>query len=222
MSVWSAVKVRERRAMPMGEVDAVGCAAATALESDWQAVLAGNGRTKGKGQPAAADPQAFASLPGSALRVVSVKLAAGGPLSGSALGDGSSTPGSVAWFQCGAVGSAGGEQDPGWLVMGVEPVGDADVVSGRCRAMKALLMDAPVNAVQPRAWVWRGVVRPASMAEALPMPMSLALSFSGIGAVHEVRFETWEEVAAGGGGGEPVAHTRVVVEWKGAGGEAKP
>jgi hypothetical protein len=194
---------------------------ATSMESDWQAVLAGKGRTKAKGPAAEADPASFAQLPASAVRIVSVKLAPGGPLSGSGIGDGNATSGSVAWFQCGALGSSGGERDPAWMVMGIEPLAEADVVSGRCGAVKALLSQSPVLVGAPRAWVWRGVVRPATMVASLPMPMGLALSFSGIGAVREVRFETWEEGAGEGGAGEPVSHTRVVVEWKGAG-EPKP
>lgn len=212
LAVWGALRVRERRLLNQAELDGAGCAVATAVEQDWRSMFQNGATAKnGKEGKDAASPAAFAHTPDTAPRFVTIGLAPGNILTGNAVEE---IPGVVAWFRTTApnAGPVAPESAPDWAVMSVEPLGELDAVGGRQESLRTLLAAAPAKESE-RAWVWRAVARPARLLAGLPMPLGLAVGVSGVGAVNEVRFETWDQGADG-------RHTRIVIEWTGGGGGA--
>lgn len=207
VSVWCAVRAKDRASLPVSVVDSLGPGAVAAVEHGWR-VFEDDAPSK-SGE--VIDQRTLAAMPEYALRVVSVKLAEGGPLGGPVAGS-TKVPGSVAWFVCPAAGANGDENGARWGAVGIEPRGDADAVGARHKGMTGVLSGSGEAKEGPleRAWLWRGVVRPAVLVDSFPSSMQMALAFSGIGSVKEVRFESWEE-KEGVDAGE---RTKVVVEWK--------
>ncbi|MFT3685988.1 MAG: hypothetical protein QM783_13890 [Phycisphaerales bacterium] len=203
MSVWAALRVRERRLLGDRELDTVGCEVAARLEKGWRGAFGGGmNEPRADGVPVP-DPAMFAALPPAAARVTTVRMAPGDVLTGNST---DARPGIVTWLRTPAPGGAKGPADPDWSVMGVEPVSDLNAVGERQRGLAALLGSPPApGPALGKDWVWRGVLRPRAVLRSLPMPMGFAMGVVGIGSVGEVRFETWNEA------GEE--HTRIVIDW---------
>ena len=208
VSVWGAVRVKDRASLPVSVIDTLGSGVAAGIEQGWNPAADGGGDgAKQDREPV--DPRVLAAMPETALRVVSVKMSPGGPLIG---GASSSVPGSVAWFVCPAPAGDGGGGEHGacWVAMGIEPRGDADAVGARHRGLSGVLSGAGEPVKPERTWLVRGVLRPSVLTDVLPAPMGFAVGLSGITTVKEVRLDSWAENA----GADAGVRTKVVVEWR--------
>jgi hypothetical protein len=217
VSAWAGMRVKGSDRSHTATMDGIGARLVRLIESGdvMQEFAEGVGAhfgEHGKAKPSPVDVSPYAAAGPMSLRVASVKVPAAASFAPLGQEPGAAAA-SVAWFQCLAGGSVV-DSDPRWMVWGVEPTQEPEAVSARHRALAALLSNpqGKVASTTEQAWMWRAVVRPPRLMEALPTPVSFAIGFSGIGAVKEVRFEGWEETAAGSGGS---SRARVVVDWAG-------
>ncbi len=208
-SVWCGV--RASGGAGTERMDAAGEAMAAFVErGEWLKELATSveqpGNRRPVGEPArAASP--FSAADALALRVLPVHIPPAADLAPAGQGEALPMPASVAWFQCAPAGEAAAEHGARWMMWGLEPTQEPDDLAAKQAALKGCLAS---RADGGREWLWRAVVRPPRVLQALPGPMAFAAGLAGAGSIGEVRFESWQERGAGGG-----QRARVVVEWAG-------
>lgn len=196
-SLWGAVRISGGGNSTTSTLDATGAWLADAIGSDRFAVAtvmeSGSGK-HAKKSTQATDPGVFSMADEMSLRTVAVHVPQGsvlGPLLAAPIAA-KSVPASAVWFQTDApVGEAGGPASR-WMVWGIEPGQDQAALNARHRELSGLLKQTGPS---ERRWLWRGLIRPARVVNLLPLPFSLAVGSAGIGAVRELRVESWIEPA---------------------------
>lgn len=213
VALWAGVRVSGGDRAQADAMDAAGERVANLAENgDWPQELAASfdpHSNKHKREEVHTGPSPYAAAGPLGLRVASVKIPPGASLAPLSQGEPAPIAGSVVWFQSPAGGAEFAEHSPRWMVWGVEPTQDGEAITARHREVAGLLKRV---GVADHAWLWRGVVRPARVLEALPTPLAFAAGLTGAGAVKELRFEAWDEVAKD----QPArSRGRIVVEWGG-------